>query len=77
MTCSSCVHMIESSIMKKPGVIQASVALSTCKGKFTYNPEVTGPRAIIEAIKVTCTLSCEFNLKFLKNPFIMNYEIWN
>ena len=66
--------MIESSIMKKPGVIQASVALSTCKGKFTYNPEVTGPRAIIEAIKVTCTSSRESNshsgTDFLKSFYI-------
>ncbi|KAJ8298432.1 hypothetical protein KUTeg_024963 [Tegillarca granosa] len=32
MTCSSCVHLIESSLKKKRGILSASVALATCKG---------------------------------------------
>ncbi|XP_021371142.1 copper-transporting ATPase 1-like isoform X2 [Mizuhopecten yessoensis] len=51
MTCSSCVHLIESSLMKKPGLITASVALATCKGRFEYDPEVTGARQIIDIIR--------------------------
>ncbi|XP_048243847.1 copper-transporting ATPase 1-like isoform X3 [Haliotis rufescens] len=51
MTCSSCVHLIESSMRKKPGIISAAVALSTSTGKFVYDTEVTGPRTVIEAVK--------------------------
>ena len=51
MTCASCVHLIESSMVKHAGIISASVALSTCKGRFTYDPEVTGPRDIIDQIQ--------------------------
>lgn len=51
MTCSSCVHLIESSMMKKSGIISASVALATCKGRFEYDPEVTGARQIIDIIR--------------------------
>ncbi|XP_060064791.1 copper-transporting ATPase 1-like [Ylistrum balloti] len=51
MTCSSCVHLIESSLMKKPGIQAASVALATCKGRFEYEPEVTGARQIIDIIR--------------------------
>ncbi|XP_017781998.1 PREDICTED: copper-transporting ATPase 1 isoform X2 [Nicrophorus vespilloides] len=51
MTCSSCVHKIESHVSKMDGVINATVALTTHKGKFRYDPEVTGPRNIIEAIE--------------------------
>ncbi|KAK3099390.1 hypothetical protein FSP39_003672 [Pinctada imbricata] len=51
MTCSSCVSLIESTLLKKRGMLTASVALSTCKGKFTYDPEMTGPRDIIDSIK--------------------------
>lgn len=37
---------------KKPGIIMATVALATCRGKFTYDTEATGPRTIIEDVKV-------------------------
>ncbi|GFN81620.1 Copper-transporting ATPase 1 [Plakobranchus ocellatus] len=51
MTCSSCVHSIESNLKKQHGVTKASVALATSSGKFTFDPEIIGPRDIIEAIK--------------------------
>lgn len=52
MTCASCVHLIESHLMKEKGVLSAKVALATNKGKFEYNPEYIGPRTIIEIIQV-------------------------
>jgi len=51
MTCASCVHLIESNLKKRPGIISASVALSTQKGKFVYDTEQMGPRTILEVIK--------------------------
>ncbi|XP_076467909.1 copper-transporting ATPase 1-like isoform X2 [Babylonia areolata] len=51
MTCSSCVHLIQSTLLKHPGVLTASVALATSSGRFTYDNEVCGPRDIISAIK--------------------------
>ena len=51
MTCASCVHIIESSILKKPGVKSASVALATNRGKFTFDSDRIGPRDIIENIE--------------------------
>lgn len=52
MTCSSCVHKIESVLMKTPGIISASVALATQQGYFRFDSEVTGPRDIIDTIQV-------------------------
>lgn len=51
MTCASCVHKIENNVCKLDGVKSAKVALTTKRGKFTYDPEVTGPRSLIEAIE--------------------------
>ena len=56
MTCASCVHQIESKLKTKPGVLSAAVALATSSGRFTFDPEQTGPRNIIEAIKVSQSL---------------------
>ncbi|KAK6299309.1 hypothetical protein J4Q44_G00308190 [Coregonus suidteri] len=51
MTCASCVHKIESSLMKEKGIVYASVALATNKAHIKYDPEVTGPRDVIKLIK--------------------------
>ena len=52
MTCASCVHSIESALMKHPGVLEAAVALATSKGRFVYDTEKTGPRTIMQAVEV-------------------------
>lgn len=52
MTCASCVHKIESSLMKQKGIVYASVALATNKAHVKYDPEVTGPRDIMRLIEV-------------------------
>ncbi|XP_052006082.1 copper-transporting ATPase 1-like [Xyrauchen texanus] len=51
MTCASCVHKIESNLMKQKGVVYASVALATNKAHIKYEPDVTGPRDIIRWIE--------------------------
>uniref|UniRef100_A0A4W5LP64 HMA domain-containing protein n=1 Tax=Hucho hucho TaxID=62062 RepID=A0A4W5LP64_9TELE len=51
MTCASCVHKIESSLMKEKGIVYASVALATNKAHIKYDPEVTGPRDVIKLIE--------------------------
>lgn len=51
MTCASCVNKIEGHVRKMRGLISASVALTTQRGKFMYDPELTGPRDICEAIQ--------------------------
>uniref|UniRef100_A0A8C7I9Z2 P-type Cu(+) transporter n=1 Tax=Oncorhynchus kisutch TaxID=8019 RepID=A0A8C7I9Z2_ONCKI len=51
MTCASCVHKIESSLMEENGIVHASVALATNKAHIKYDPEVTGPRDVITLIE--------------------------
>ena len=50
MTCASCVHAIESTLLKQPGLIAASVALTTNTGRFEFDPDQLGNRDIIESI---------------------------
>ncbi|XP_022688418.1 copper-transporting ATPase 1-like [Varroa jacobsoni] len=51
MTCASCVNSIEKAVFRIPGVTSANVVLSTQKGTFTFDGDVAGPRAIVEAIE--------------------------
>ncbi|XP_019377055.1 PREDICTED: copper-transporting ATPase 1 [Gavialis gangeticus] len=51
MTCASCVHKIESTLMKTKGILYSSVALATNKAHIKYDPEIIGPRDIIRRIE--------------------------
>ncbi|XP_068123226.1 copper-transporting ATPase 2 isoform X2 [Hyperolius riggenbachi] len=51
MTCASCVRNIESRLLRMPGILKATVALSTCKALVNFDPEVIGPRDIIQVIE--------------------------
>ncbi|XP_075040541.1 copper-transporting ATPase 1 isoform X2 [Mixophyes fleayi] len=50
MTCASCVHKIESCLMKTKGVLYSSVALATNKAHIKYDPEIIGPRDLMKII---------------------------
>ena len=50
MTCSSCVHQIETSLAKVPGVETALVSLNTARARIQYDTSLVGPRDIIEMI---------------------------
>ena len=45
MTCSSCVHSIESNVKKRAGVLDVSVALTTERGKVKFDPTLIGESA--------------------------------
>uniref|UniRef100_A0A8C3RRU4 Copper-transporting ATPase 1 n=1 Tax=Chelydra serpentina TaxID=8475 RepID=A0A8C3RRU4_CHESE len=51
MTCASCVHKIESTLMKTKGVLYSSVALATNKAHIKYDPEIVGPRDIMQTVE--------------------------
>nr|XP_033800911.1 copper-transporting ATPase 1 isoform X2 [Geotrypetes seraphini] len=51
MSCASCVHKIESTLMKTKGVLYSSVALATNKAHIKYDPEIVGPRDIMKIIQ--------------------------
>ncbi|XP_013864257.1 copper-transporting ATPase 1 [Austrofundulus limnaeus] len=51
MTCASCVHKIESSLVKEKGIKYASVALATNKAHIKFDSEIIGPRDIIKLIE--------------------------
>ncbi|NXE35956.1 ATP7B ATPase, partial [Ptilorrhoa leucosticta] len=58
MTCASCVHNIESKLMRTNGIFSASVALATSKAHIQFDPEIIGPRDIIKVIKKFFHHSC-------------------
>ena len=52
MTCSSCVHLIERTLLSTEGVEEALVALTTNKAHVEFDPAIIGPRDIISTIEV-------------------------
>ncbi|XP_043360400.1 copper-transporting ATPase 2 isoform X4 [Dermochelys coriacea] len=51
MTCASCVHNIESKLTRTNGIFYASVALATSKAHIQFDPEIIGPRDIVQIIE--------------------------
>uniref|UniRef100_A0A8C3YCJ1 Copper-transporting ATPase 1 n=1 Tax=Catagonus wagneri TaxID=51154 RepID=A0A8C3YCJ1_9CETA len=51
MTCNSCVQSIEGVISKKPGVKSIRISLANGKGTVEYDPLLTSPETLKEAIE--------------------------
>uniref|UniRef100_A0A8D1M064 Copper-transporting ATPase 1 n=1 Tax=Sus scrofa TaxID=9823 RepID=A0A8D1M064_PIG len=51
MTCNSCVQSIEGVISKKPGVKYIRISLANGKGTVEYDPLLTSPETLREAIE--------------------------
>ncbi|NWY11573.1 ATP7B ATPase, partial [Aphelocoma coerulescens] len=73
MTCASCVHNIESKLMRTNGIFSASVALATSKAHIQFDPEIIGPRDIIKVIKKFCHRSCH---KYYISLYISIKFVW-
>lgn len=53
MTCSSCVHTIESRLLETKGISYASVALATGSALVKYDAQSLGVRDIIRVVEVS------------------------
>lgn len=51
MSCASCVRTIENALKLSPGVLEASVNLSTEEAQISYMPEMTNPKSLAKAIE--------------------------
>lgn len=51
MTCSSCVHSIESTLRRQKGITAVSVTLTTQAGRIEFDYEVIGPRDVLNMIE--------------------------
>lgn len=51
MTCNSCVQSIEGMISKRKGVMSAQVSLAEHQGLFEYDPLLTTPEELREAVE--------------------------
>src|SRR5689334_14478900 len=53
MTCASCQAGVQKSLQRQPGVLDAAVNLMMGNAAVTYDPAVTRPEALVEAIRET------------------------
>ena len=67
MTCTSCVRLIENTLLGKKGVGKAVVALATSRASVEFDPNILGPRDIIKIIEVS---ACE-----MKNLILTTHSI--
>ncbi|KAK7154948.1 hypothetical protein R3I93_009787 [Phoxinus phoxinus] len=51
MTCASCVHNIESRLLRTKGILEASVALATNKAHVKFDSDLVGSRDIVRIIE--------------------------
>uniref|UniRef100_A0A671KPH8 Copper-transporting ATPase 2 n=1 Tax=Sinocyclocheilus anshuiensis TaxID=1608454 RepID=A0A671KPH8_9TELE len=67
MTCASCVHNIESKLMRTKGILEASVALATNKAHVKFDPDLIGSRDIVRIIE-----GLGFGVSLIKNKGLNN-----
>lgn len=53
MTCAACQARVQRALQAKPGVLDASVNLMLKNAAVTYDPAMTSPLALVEAIRET------------------------
>ncbi len=53
MTCAACQASIQKALQRQPGVLDAAVNLMLKNAAVTYDPAVTQPEALVEAIRET------------------------
>ncbi len=53
MTCAACQASVQKALQRQPGVLDASVNLMLHNAAVTYDPAVTRPEALVEAIRET------------------------
>jgi P-type Cu+ transporter len=53
MTCTACQARVQRELERQPGVLDASVNLMMKNAAVTYDPAVTQPQALVEAIRET------------------------
>ncbi|XP_056605938.1 copper-transporting ATPase 2 isoform X2 [Triplophysa dalaica] len=62
MTCASCVHNIQSKLLRTEGILEASVALATNKAHVKFDPDLIGSRDIVRIIE-----GLGFGVSLIKN----------
>uniref|UniRef100_A0A8C2KA83 Copper-transporting ATPase 2 n=1 Tax=Cyprinus carpio TaxID=7962 RepID=A0A8C2KA83_CYPCA len=67
MTCASCVHNIESKLLRTKGILEASVALATNKAHVKFNSDLVGSRDIVRIIE-----GLGFGVSLIKNEGLNN-----
>ncbi|CAM4621555.1 unnamed protein product [Leuciscus chuanchicus] len=67
MTCASCVHNIESRLLRTKGILEASVALATNKAHVKFDSDLVGSRDIVRIIE-----GLGFGVSLIKNDGLNN-----